>query len=121
MAGTIAIELTDLHFFVKQGLYEEEGVVENELVVDLAIWYKAPKKPIRHIDQTINYAEVYGMVKDELSVRKALLETSAMQLCDRIADRFPFIKEISIRIQKMHAPIANFSGTVGVRYSRRFK
>ena len=119
MAGTLTVELHDLHFFARQGLYEEELLVENELILDVVITFKAPEETLQHIHQTVNYAAVYQIIKEELAVRKDLLETCAMLISDRISHEFSFIEEVYIRIIKAHPPIVNFTGSVGVSYTKR--
>lgn len=120
MAGIITIELSDLHFFVRQGLYKEEELIENELVIDVHITFGAPENGIEHIRQTVNYAAVYQTIKELLATRQYLLETTAMQICDRIAAGYSFIKEITVSIRKCKPPIVNFTGSVGIRYTKQF-
>lgn len=121
MPNTITIELNDLHFFVQQGLYKEEELVENELVVAVHITFNAPEETIDHINQTVNYAAVYQMLKEILATRQYLLETTAMHICDRIAAQYPFVKEIYIRIRKLNPPIVNFTGSVGISYTKHIQ
>lgn len=120
MAGTITIELNDLHFFVRQGLYKEEELIENELAIDVYITFNAPQNGMEHIGQTVNYAAVYQMIKELLAARQYLLETTAMHICDGIASQYTFIKEITIRIRKLNPPIPNFIGSVSIRYTKQF-
>ena len=119
MPDVITIELNDLHFFVKQGLYKEEELIENELVIDVHITFNAPENGIEHISQTVNYAAVYQMIKELLATRQYLLETTATHICDRIATQYLFIKEITVSIRKCKPPIVNFTGSVGIRYTRQ--
>jgi dihydroneopterin aldolase len=120
MTGIITIELNDLHFFVRQGLYKEEEHIENELVINIQITFDAPENGIEHISQTVNYAAVYQMIKDLLTARQYLLETTAIHICDRIAAQYSFIKEITVSIRKCKPPIVNFTGSVGIRYTKQF-
>ena len=115
------VHLNDLHIFAKHGLYEEEAKVENEFKVDIAISFKAPKKKAVAIEDTINYVEIYEIVHQEFSIRRDLLETLAMQIAERVKDKFPFVKSITIQIQKLHPPISHFTGSVGVSFSKKYK
>lgn len=102
-------------------MYEEEKRVGNEFEVDVTIGCKSPEKIITSIDQTINYAEVYRILKQEFAQRKLLLETVAMQVADQLQQQFPEIENVRISIRKLNPPITNFSGSVGVVYSKSFK
>jgi len=117
MVGHFIIELKGLRFFAEHGMYEEELKVGNEFEVDIAIGTKAPKKKISSIDQTINYVDVFRIVKEEFKQRKQLLETCAMQISNRLQERFPNVEKLTISIRKLNPPITNFTGSIGVTYS----
>lgn len=121
MAGRFTIELKNLRFFADHGMYQEEIKVGNDFEVDVTLECKAPKKTITSIDQTINYVEVYRIIQEEFGSRKLLLETLAMQIMERLQAQFPELENCTICIRKLNPPITNFSGSVGIRYSRSFK
>ncbi|MCU7551466.1 dihydroneopterin aldolase [Chitinophagaceae bacterium LB-8] len=121
MAGWMTVELKGLRFFAEHGMYAEEKKVGNEFEVDVIVNYKAPKKTISSIEETVNYVEIYRILEEEFKVRKLLLETLAMQICDKIQHVFPDIRNISISIKKINPPITNFTGYVGITYTKEFK
>ena len=121
MAGWMTIELKGLRFFAEHGMYEEEKKVGNEFEVDVSVVYKAPKKTIVSIEETVNYVEIYRIIEDEFRDQKLLLETCAMKICERVQQVFPELKNINISIKKINPPITNFTGYVGVSYSKEFK
>jgi dihydroneopterin aldolase len=102
-------------------MYAEEMKVGNEFEVDLSIDCKSPKKIITSIDQTVNYVEVYRILQEAFGQRKALLETCAMEIGERLQEQFSEIEKLTISIRKINPPITNFTGSVGVTYSRSFK
>jgi dihydroneopterin aldolase len=119
--GHFIIELKNMRFFAEHGMYPEEIKVGNDFEVDISIMQKSPKKKITSIEQTVNYVEVYRIVQEEFSERKYLLETCAMQIADRIQEQFPEIEELTVSIRKLNPPITNFSGSVGITYTKSFK
>jgi dihydroneopterin aldolase len=121
MSGHFIIELKSLRFFAEHGMYQEERKVGNDFEVDISIGCKSPQKTITSIDQTINYVEVYRILQEEFAERKLLLETCAMQIANRLQEQFPQIEQLTITIRKLNPPITNFSGSVGITYSRVFK
>lgn len=116
----MTVELRGLRFFGEHGMYAEEKKVGNEFEVDVLISFEAPDDPILHINDTVNYVEVYRIVEAELRDRKQLLETCAMRICDDLLPVFPAIKKAFISIRKMTPPITNFTGSVGVSYTREY-
>lgn len=121
MAGWMTIELRGLRFFAEHGMYVEERKVGNQFEIDLCIGYKAPKNVIVSIEQTVNYVEVYRLVEEVFSTHKYLLETCAMEICNVLHKNFTQIKRVSISIKKINPPITNFTGSVGISYSKEFK
>jgi dihydroneopterin aldolase len=121
MSARFTIELKGLRFYAEHGMYAEELKVGNEFEIDLSLECKAPKKTITSIEQTVNYVEVYRIVQEEFSKRRALLETCAMELADRLQEQFSDLDKITISIKKINPPITNFSGVVGVTYCKSFK
>lgn len=119
--GLFTIELKSLRFFAEHGMYQEEMKVGNEFEVDLSIVCKSPKKKITSIEQTINYVEVYRILQEEFAVRKNLLETLAMEIAEKLQAQFQEIEQVSISIRKLNPPITNFSGSVAITYSKKFK
>jgi len=114
------IELKDLYFFSYHGLHEEERIVGGEFSVDLFAKYISGENTITIIEETINYAILYEIVKIEMNQPRDLLETLAQSITERIQIKFPVIKEIEIRIVKKHPPITGFAGTVGVCFKKQF-
>ena len=112
MEYTIHIEdvlLTALH-----GVHPLESVGGNQFQLSLQIKYNSGDEVVTTLSQTIDYAAVYQIVKTVFAKPKPLLETVADNIVRAIYSQYPFIKEISISIFKLTAPIAGFSGKVGV-------
>jgi dihydroneopterin aldolase len=121
MTGRMNIELRGLRFFAEHGMYAEERKVGNQFEIDLTVSYRVRKHVITSMEETVNYVEIYRIVEEEFAGHKHLLETCAMQICDKLHELFPEIKRVDISIKKMNPPITNFTGSVGVSFSKKFK
>lgn len=106
------LELKQLYFFSFHGLYEEESKVGAEFIVDLTVKYTSRQNSVSFIEDTVNYATLYEILKKEMSQPRDLLETIAQSTTEMIYQSFPNIKEVEIRIEKKNPPIINFSGSV---------
>jgi dihydroneopterin aldolase len=113
------IHLNKLAFFAHHGLHDEEAITGTRFEVDVSIKFDAPGK-ISSIHETINYASVYDIVKTHMEHPVALLETLAQNISEDIYSIDNRIRNISININKLHPPIKNFIGTVGVNYSKEY-
>jgi 7,8-dihydroneopterin aldolase/epimerase/oxygenase len=120
MSNLLTIELKQLHFFAFHGLYEEEKKTGNEFEVNLSVDYKPDTVVISEIADTINYAELFDLVKAEMQKPRDLLETLAMEIVELIHSLYPQITKAVISITKLHPPIAAFTGSVGVKYKKEW-
>lgn len=120
MKETISIELKCLRFFSYHGWLEEEAKTGNEFEVEMSIQMKVVGEIVA-IDQTVNYARVYELIKEEMAAPQKLLETVAQRIGVRIEQEFSSILSIYISIKKLTAPIPNFIGSVGVSYTKEFE
>ncbi|HEY6063545.1 MAG TPA: dihydroneopterin aldolase [Chitinophagaceae bacterium] len=120
MTGLITIELKRLRFLAYHGLYAEEKKTGNEFEINLSVSYSPSSGTITGISDTVDYSELYTLLKTEMQHPRHLLETLVMELAEVIHVTFPKIKKIEISITKLHVPIAKFTGTAGVRFERDF-
>lgn len=116
----MTIELKGLHFFAYHGLYAEERKTGNEFEIDLSVTYQASEKIISHLNETVNYSQLYNLLKSEMQNSRGLLETFVMEVAEAIHLAFPFVKKVALTITKLQPPIVSFKGTVGVKYLKEY-
>jgi len=100
------IELKNMRFFAHHGVFSQETVVGNEFMVNLRIdadFSKACKTD--NIEDTINYASVYELVKSEMLKPSRLMENAAYRILERIKASFPQIVHLEVRMAKMNPPV----------------
>jgi dihydroneopterin aldolase len=116
--GEFTIELRNLQFYSFHGLYEEEKKSGGEFVVD--VWAKFPAEDhiLTSIDETVNYAALFEIIKKEMDQPRELLETIAQSIAEKIYAKYNVIKEVEIRIEKKKAPIAGLNGSVAAGYRK---
>lgn len=88
--------------------------------MNLAVSYTPVSGTITHLDDTVNYALLYELLKTEMQKPRDLLEKFVMEVTETIHLSFPQIKTIEISAIKLHLPIPKFTGTVGVKYSKNY-
>lgn len=120
MNNQLTISLNNLRFFSYHGLYAEERKTGNDFLVNLSISYQPQSGTINDISGTIDYSQVYELVKAEMQKPRDLLETFVMEMTEIIHVSFPGITKIDISITKMHLPISNFQGQAVVRYTKEY-
>jgi dihydroneopterin aldolase len=58
-----------------------------------------------HLADTINYQEVYQVVKTEMEINAHLLESVARRILDAVMQSFPQIKSLQVKISKVNPPL----------------
>lgn len=119
MNDTFTISLNHLRFFARHGLYAEEKKIGAEFEVNLSVFFH-PADVITDLNDTINYAKLYQLLKEEMQKPRELLEAFVMEVSQAIQLSFPSVKKIELSVSKLQAPIAGFTGNVEVKYSKEF-
>ncbi len=112
----LTIHLHNLLFNAHHGLYAEEQLLGNEFEVYITIQHIPISAQIIALDQTINYAAVYDLVKKRMNTPTPLLETLAQELCQSILENFIQAESVFFSIKKLNPPIPQFQGNVGVSF-----
>jgi dihydroneopterin aldolase len=116
----IKVQLHQLKFNSFHGIHEEEKILGNDYVIDVSVEIHENISVITSIPETINYAEIYRIIKMRMEIPTPLLETILMEIGNEMHDRFPSVKSINISIEKMHPPIEGIEGSAIVSYHKEF-
>ena len=115
----MTICLNNLHFHAFHGIYPEEKLIGGEFEVNLSVKYMPAQIPVTDLRHTVNYAELYNLLVAEMKKPCAVLETFVTKLAALILARFSLVEEVEISITKLHPPLVNFQGSVGVSYKTK--
>jgi dihydroneopterin aldolase len=116
----IVVHLHDLHFNSFHGIHEEEKILGNVYVIDASVEFHEELHVINSINDTINYTDIYNIIRERMCVPTPLLETIVMEIGNEIHNEFPQVRSINISIKKMHPPIEGMQGAAGVNWQKRF-
>jgi dihydroneopterin aldolase len=58
-----------------------------------------------NLNDTLNYADIYEIVADEMSIPSELLENVAGRIVKAIEKRFPELSSFSVRVSKKKPPV----------------
>lgn len=105
--GLIAIE--GLQFYSHHGYYKEEQTLGGRYSVD--IYIRTDYEEAANTDdlkKTINYEEVYQIVKAEMEVHARLIEHVCKRISDRIKHHYPQTEYLKVRVSKHHPPLKGY-------------
>lgn len=99
------IELKDMKFYAYHGVGEQEKKVGNNFIVNLVLTAPLEKATLSDdLNDTINYAQIYEIVKQEMTIPSRLLEHAAGRIVKALRERFPQISAIEIKLSKLNPP-----------------
>lgn len=110
MNKTGIIELEGMEFKAYHGCLEHEKIRGNNFMVDFrGEMDLSAAAQSDDLNDTVNYAEIYDIVSEEMSIPSELLENVAGRIIKSIAERYPQLERFSVRVSKSRPPV---DGTV---------
>ena len=109
------IYLRNVRFHAFHGVLPQEGIVGNDYLVNLVLDYDfSSAMQTDELQGTLNYAEVYQKVREEMAVPSKLLEHVAGRIAHRLFSDFPEIQKLQLSITKVNPPMGADSDGAGV-------
>ncbi|MDR1403922.1 MAG: dihydroneopterin aldolase [Tannerellaceae bacterium] len=100
------IELKELKFYAYHGVLPQETLVGNNYIINVTITVSLAKAMLSdNLDDTINYAAVYNIIKQEMTIPSKLLEHVAGRILHSLKHHFPQLTEIKLSVSKLNPPL----------------
>ncbi|MBN1198692.1 MAG: dihydroneopterin aldolase [Bacteroidales bacterium] len=100
------IILEGMEFFAYHGCFQEEQVIGSRFIVDVELETDTAKAEVTdHLEDTVNYQSVYGLVRHEMEQKSRLLEHVGRRILDGIATAYPEITSLKITVSKVNPPL----------------
>jgi len=116
----LTVHLENLLFFAYHGVYEGEPVAGGSFEVNLTAKYDEKQIRFDDLNNVLNYAALYHIVKKRMAMPTPLIEEIAESIIRKIRHEYSFVKEVSVSIFKLQPPIENFQGKVGITLQKKF-
>lgn len=117
----VSIELHNIRLHAYHGLYEGEQKTGSPYEVNLKVSYDEGKVTFEDLKNTINYVDVFEIVKQRMKVATPLLEKVAEGIIRKLKHQYPYAIEISLSIYKLEPPIENIQGKLGITMHKTFE
>lgn len=109
------IRIEGMRFYAHHGCFSEERKIGTYFVVDVAMDVDTSlAQSTDNIDDTVNYADVYQVVKSEMSVPSNLLEHVADRIGHSVLRRFPRVDSLRVKVSKCSPPLGGKMDAVSV-------
>ena len=102
--GSIAVE--GMKFFAHHGYYRDERITGNHFAVDVYVKTDFGTAAAKDdLDKTVNYEGIWKISKEVMSEASYLLEHVALRLHKAIAQQYPQIQHLRVRVTKYNPPL----------------
>lgn len=108
------ILLEGMEFYAYHGVLEEERIIGGKFIVDISFEVnisKAAKSD--NIGETVNYQEIYDVVKNEMLVSSKLIEHVGNRILEAVKNKFP-VSDIQLKVSKLRPPVNGIVNKVSV-------
>ncbi|MBN2637958.1 MAG: dihydroneopterin aldolase [Bacteroidales bacterium] len=100
------ISIEGMEFFAYHGCFKEEQVIGTKFRCDLFLEVDTTKaEQTDNLYDTVNYQEVYLLVKEEMKTKSKLLEHVGRRILDQVREQFPQVKHARLKIRKLNPPL----------------
>ncbi len=107
-----------MEFYAHHGCFPEERAIGTWFTVDIYLYTDTAKAQLTdNLESTVNYAEVYTKIKEEMNVSSKLMEHVAGRILRRILNDYPCVEEVRIKLKKLNPPLGEKIESAGVEIS----
>ncbi len=115
MTITGKVYIQNMRFHAYHGVMPQETAVGGDFLVSLEADYPlAEAVETDDVSTTLNYAEVYAVVAEEMAIPSSLIEHVAGRIGKRLLKEMPKITELKVRVTKENPPMGADCNGAGV-------
>jgi len=100
------IKVEGIRLRANHGCMEEEAKIGGMYVVDVMLVTNFEEAAqTDNLSKTIDYCDVYEVVKAEMAIRSKLIEHVAQRILDKIKIKFETLEHAEVKVTKLNPPI----------------
>lgn len=100
------VHIDGIRLHARHGVLPQEQLTGNDYIINVRASYDISRAmQTDDVADTLNYAEVYNIIKEEMSVPSKLIEHVAGRIADRLMDSYSQISSVMLRITKCNPPM----------------
>ena len=100
------IKVEGIRLRANHGCMEEEAKIGGQYIVDVMLDtdFSAAAKDDK-LSETIDYCDVYEIVKAEMAIRSKLIEHVAQRIIDKLKAKLTTLNYAEVKVTKLNPPI----------------
>ena len=109
------VHIDGIRLHARHGVLPQEQLTGNDYIINVRASYDISRAmQTDDVADTLNYAEVYNIIKEEMSIPSKLIEHVAGRIADRLMDSYSQISSIMLRIPQCNPPMGAACNGAGV-------
>ena len=109
------VHIDGIRLHARHGVLPQEQLTGNYYIINVRASYDISRAmQTDDVADTLNYAEVYNIIKEEMSIPSKLIEHVAGRIADRLMDSYSQISSVMLRITKCNPPMGADCNGAGV-------
>lgn len=114
------VELKGLHFKAYHGYYEEERERGNHFEINISVKTDFEAAAVNDdLSKAVDYENLYAIIKKEMQVSSALLESVVVRIANRIFDEIAQVESVKVSLSKLNPPIRGECQEAKVTYKKK--
>ena len=115
------LRLNNMVFYGYHGVYDEERKLGQQIEVDVELVSDLAEAGLQDdLSLTVNYAEVYGVVKEIMETEQfTLIEGIGLAIFNQLAERYT-LKSLTVRVRKPHPPLGGLVEAAEFEVAKEF-
>jgi len=112
---TEIIHVNDIKLYAFHGCLPEESIIGGNYIVDVTIYgnFSSAAKS-DELSQTVDYCNVFEIVKREMAIRSKLIEHAADRIATSLKKEISKIEKVEVKLTKLSPPVNGPVGSVSV-------
>lgn len=109
------IRIEDMSFYAFHGCFDAEQTIGTRFRVDATLQVDTRRaEQSDDLADTVNYADVYQVIKSEMEKPSHLLEHVARRIATAVMRNFRAVSEVTVKVTKLNPPLGGRIGGVSV-------
>ena len=114
------IRIEGMSFYAHHGCFDTEQTIGTRFQVDVAMRVDTSQAELSdNLADTVNYADVYGVVKEEMEKPSHLLEHVAHRIASSVLRIFESVQQVDVKVSKLNPPLGGKMDAVSVEVEHK--
>jgi len=100
------IEVKGIKCYAFHGCLEEESKIGQEYIINVELFLDLGNASAKdELENTIDYCEVYSIVKEQMNIRSKLIETVGTRIAKTLKNNWKELESVKVQVIKPFPPI----------------